>query len=101
MLMLLCHQLLSGFLAKGDFSLVSLQSRLSANDKDENEMIPGNAHRSLDNCLTAEETFGKPQLGGRLMETVRPFIASNEVPYLQMRSIGSLRTSGGLKEGST
>jgi hypothetical protein len=36
-----CHQLLSGFLAKGYLPRVSRQSRLLINDKGENEMIPG------------------------------------------------------------
>ena len=34
-----------------------------ANDKGENEMIPGAVHRSPGICLTAEENPGKPQLG--------------------------------------
>ena len=36
-----------------------------ANDKGDNEMIPGAVHRSPDTCLTAEENPGKPQLGYR------------------------------------
>ena len=36
-----CHQLLSGFLVKGYLLRVSRQSCLSASDKGDNEMIPG------------------------------------------------------------
>ena len=52
-----CHQLLSGFLAKVHLPRVSRQSRLSANDKRGNEMVPGALHRSLGICLIAEETL--------------------------------------------
>ena len=38
-----------------------------ANDKGNNEMIPGAVYRSPDNCLTAEENPGKPQLGDQLL----------------------------------
>ena len=38
-----------------------------ANDKGDNEMIPGAVHRSLGICITAEENSGKSQLGHRLM----------------------------------
>ena len=31
----------------------------------------------------------KPQLGDRLVKAMRPFIVSNEFPYLQMRSVES------------
>ena len=57
------HQLLTGFLAKGYLPGVSCQSRLSANDKGDNGMIPGAVHRSPGTCLTAEENLEKPQLG--------------------------------------
>ena len=39
-----------------------------ANDKDDNEMIPGAVHRSHGVCLTAKENPTKPQLGDRLMK---------------------------------
>ena len=72
-----CHRLLSGFPAKGIMPRVSNQSRLSANDKSNNEMIPGipgAVHRSLGIYLTAKD--------------------------LQMRSVGShVRKGGGRKEG--
>ena len=41
----------------------------------------------------AEENYGKPQLGNNLMNAVQSVIASNRVPYLQMTSVGSHRTS--------
>ena len=55
MLLYRCHQILSGFLAKGHFPRVSYQSRLSANDKDDSKMISGAEHRSPGICLIAEE----------------------------------------------
>ena len=56
---------------------MSRQSRLSANNKGDNAMIPGAVHRSSRIYLTAEENSGNPQLGDRLMKTV---IALNGVP---------------------
>jgi hypothetical protein len=55
---------------------------LVTNDKDGNEMILGAVHRSPDICLTAEENPRRPFDEG----TLRPAIASNGVPFLQMRS---------------
>ena len=60
-----CHQLLSEFLAKGHLSRLLRQPRLSANDKGDNEMIPGAVYISPDIYLTPEEDPGKPQLGDR------------------------------------
>ena len=40
------HHLLSGSIAKGRMPRVSRQSHLSANDKANNEMIPGTVHIS-------------------------------------------------------
>ena len=57
------------FQAKGHLPRVSRQSRLSANDKGDNEMIPGAVHRAPGIYLTAEEKTGKPQLGDRVMKT--------------------------------
>ena len=51
-------------------------------------------HRSLGILLTAEENPGKLQVGNRLIKSVRSIIASTEVPYFQMTSIGSHITSG-------
>ena len=62
-------------------------------------MILGAVHISPGICLTAEENPRKPQLGDRLMKAVRLVIASNEVPFLQMKSIRSHSTSGSEKEG--
>ena len=71
-----------------------------ANDKDDNEMILGAVHRSPGICLTADENPKKPQLGDCLMKgVVRPVIASNGVPFLQIMSVGSHRKSGRVKEG--
>ena len=83
-----CHQLLSGFLAKGHLPRVSRQLPLSANDKGDNKIISGAVHRSTNIYPTAEKNSGKSQLGDRLMKAVRSVIASYGVPYLQMRSVG-------------
>ena len=56
-----CHQLLSGFLANVYLPRVPRQSRLLANDKGDNEIIPGAVHRSPGIYLAAEKTPGKPQ----------------------------------------
>ena len=89
-----CHQLLSGFLAKGHLPRVSRQSRLSANDKNDNEKTLGTVHRFRGICLTAGENPGNPQLGDSLMKAVLTVITSNGAPYFQMRSLGSHSTSG-------
>ena len=57
-------QLLSESLSKDNLPRESRQSCLSANDKSNNEMIPGDVHRFPGICLTAEENSGQPQLGG-------------------------------------
>ena len=49
------HQIPSGFLANGHFPLVSRQSRLSPNDKVDNEVIPEYMHRYPGIYLTVEE----------------------------------------------
>ena len=65
-----CHQLLSGFLAKGHLPLaLSVASVTSvANDKGGNEMILGVVHRSPGICLTAEENLDllKPAVHGAM-----------------------------------
>ena len=61
-LMCRCHQLLPGFLAKSYLPQVSRQSRLSANDKGDNEMIPGLCTDILAFTLQLKKTM-KPQLG--------------------------------------
>ena len=60
-----CHQFPSGFLTKGHLPQVSCQSHLPANDKGDNEMIPGAVHRTPGIYLIAEENPGKSQLGDR------------------------------------
>ena len=75
-------------------SVVSVTS--VAKDKVDNEMILGAVHRSPGICLTAEENSRKPSDEG----TVLPVTASNGVPFIQMRSVGSRSTSGREKEGN-
>ena len=65
----------------------------------DNEMILGTVHRSLVICLTAEENPRKPQLGDCLINGLCEVFASNGVPFLQMRSVGSHSRSGREKEG--
>ena len=90
-----CHQILSGFLAKGHLSRLS-QSRLSANNKGD-EMIPGVVHRSPGIALQLRKTR-KSSARRPSMKAVQPVIVLNGVPYLQMMSVGSHRTSGREKE---
>ena len=71
-----------------------------ANDKGDNEMILGAVHRSPGIFLTAEENPQKTS--ARIPsdeEAVRPVIAWNGIPFLQMRSVASHSTSGREKEG--
>ena len=94
-----CHQLLSGFLAKGHLTRVSRQSRRSL-------MIRVIMKWSW-NC--AQISWLLPYSRGNPQKTsarrpsdegaVRPVIASNGVPFLQTRSVGSHSTSGREKEG--
>ena len=82
------------FLAVGHLPRVS---SLSTNDKGDNEMIPGAVHRSPTlqlRKLRKISTRRPPDEG-----SVRPVIASNGVPFLQMRAVGSHSTSGREKEG--
>ena len=75
-LVLWCHQLLSGILAKGHLPQMLRQSRLSANDKGDNEVKPEPVHWSPSICITAEKPPGKSQLGNHLMIAVWLVIAS-------------------------
>ena len=77
-----CHQILSGFLALAP-NVSSITS--SANDKGDNEMIPGAVHKSPGICLKVKENPENSQLGDRLMKTVRPVIASNDRTARQER----------------
>ena len=79
------HQLLSGYLANDNLPRMSRQSRLLANDKDENEIIPGAVPRSPGIYLTADENPDNTSARREPEKAVRPVIVSNEVPYLQMR----------------
>ena len=63
-------------------------------------MILGDVHRSLGICLTAEENPRKTSARRSSMKAVGSVIASNGVPYLQMRSVGSHSTSGREKEAN-
>ena len=84
-----CHQLLSGFLAKGQLFRVSHQSRslmirLIMNG-------PGGCRQLSCNLPYSR---GKPLKTSARRSSdegaVRPFIASNGVSFLQMRPVGSL-----------
>ena len=67
-----------------------------ANDKGDNEMILGLCTDLLAFSLQPRKTSARrPSDEG----AVRPVIASNEVPFFQMRSVGSHSTSGREKEG--
>ena len=74
-----CQQLLSGFLVNGNLPRVSCQSRLSANDKGDNEMIPGDMHRSSGIYLTAKKNPKETSARKPSMNAARPVIASNRV----------------------
>ena len=87
------HQLLFGFLAKGHLSQVPRQSRISANNKGDNEIIQGTVQKSPGIYLAANKSLGKPQLGDRQMKSVRSVIASNGAHYLLMRSTVSYSMS--------
>jgi hypothetical protein len=65
-----------------------LESRLSASGMGDNAVKLGAVRSSPGIYLTTEENSGKPQLGESLMKAVRQVIASNEVSYLRMRSVG-------------
>ena len=87
-----CHQLLSGFLAKDHLPRVLRQSHQSLMIR----VVLGTGHRSPGICLTAEKTSARrPSDEG----SMRPVIASNGVPFLQIRSVGSHSASGREKEG--
>ena len=83
-----CHQLLSGFLAKGYLPRLSRQSRLSTNDRVVIRWYRGLCTDLLAFALQLRKTR-KTSARRRLMKFVRPIIASNGVNSLQMRRIGS------------
>ena len=94
-----CQQLLSGFLAKGHLPLVSRQSRRSLMISVIMKWSWGCAQISWH----LPYSWGKPQKTSTRRPSdegaVRPVIASNGLPFLQMRSVGSHSTSGREKEG--
>ena len=55
-----CHQLLSGFLTNGTLPRVPRQSRLSVNDKGDNDVVPGATNGSPGIYLTSNKMPGKP-----------------------------------------
>ena len=66
-----------------------------ANNKGDNENIPGAVHRSPGICLKAEENSGKPQLEDCLMKGLCEQSSHNYgIPYPEMRSVGSHSTPG-------
>ena len=69
------YKFLSWFLFKNQFPRVLRHSRLSVNDKGNNEMIPRVLHRSRGIYLTTQDNLRKPQLGDRLIETLPSVIA--------------------------
>ena len=95
-----CHQLMSGFLAKGHLPRVSRQSGRSL-------MIRVIMKWSWGGCAQISwhlpYSRGKPQKTSsrRLSDegAVRPVIASNGVPFLQIRLVGSHSTLGREKKG--
>ena len=78
---------------------MSRHSRLSADFNGDNAIKPGSVHISPGIYLMTEENPIKPQLGDHLMKAVRPVIASNGVPYLQIWSVGLHSMSEREKEG--
>jgi hypothetical protein len=66
----------------------NVTSVTSANDKSDNEMIPGAWHLPY-NCKKHRKTSARIPS----MKTMQPVIASNAVPYLQMRLVGSHKMS--------
>ena len=90
---------LSGFLVKGHLSRVSRQSRRSLMIRVIMKWSWGCAQISWH----LPYSRGKPQKTSARRPSdegaVRPAIASNGVPFLQMRSVGTNSTSGREKEG--
>ena len=93
------HQLLSRFLANGQFLRVSRQSLLSANDKGDYEMIPRAVHISPDIYLTNEEKPWRTLPKRPWIKAVRSFIASNGIPYIKMMSVGYNSMRGRERKG--
>ena len=94
-----CHLLLFGLLAKEHLPRVSSHSRLSVNDMDDNEMIPGAVHRAPGIQLRLRKV---PEICSQetVCRRLQLVIASNGVAYVQTRSVGTHITSGREKEGN-
>jgi hypothetical protein len=91
-----CHKLLSGFLAKGQFPEVSRQSLMI-------RMIMRGCRGLCTDLLAFTLQLNKSrETSARrlLVKAMRSIIASNGVPYLQLRSVGSHDTSGKEDEGT-
>ena len=89
-----CHQLLSGFLATGHLSEVSHQSHRSLMIREIMKWFRGLWTYLLAFTLQLRKI---PENSSRRQSdegTVRPIIASNVVPYQQMKAVGSHCTSG-------
>ena len=72
------HQLLLGFVANEHLPRLPCQSRLSTNDKSDNEMmVTGAVQRSPGIYLRTEETHVKLMLRDHPINAVRQAIASN------------------------
>ena len=96
-----CHQLLSGFLAKGHSPRVSRQSRRSPMIRAIMKWSWGLCADLLAFALQPRKTLKTSARRPSEEGTVRPVIASNGVPYPQMRSVGSHSTWGREKEVSS
>ena len=87
-----CHQLLSGFLAKGHLLRVSRRSLMIS-------MIIKWSRGLCTDLAFSLRLRGTSARRPSHEEAVRPVIASNGVPFLQIRSVGSHSTPGEEKEG--
>ena len=73
---------------------MSRQSRLSTNDKGDNEMKTGAVHRSAGIYFMTEQNSRQPQLRDSLMKAVQPVIAS-----INGRITQHIREAEGRKKG--
>ena len=90
----LCHQLLSGLLAKSHLPRVSRRSLMIR--------VIMKRSRGCARIWHLPYDWGKPRKTSarrQSMKAMRPVIASNRVPFVQMRSVGSHSTPGIEKDG--
>ena len=73
-------------------------SRLSANNKGNNEVKLRAVDRSPGKYITVEEKPRKSRLGDGLIKPVKPIIASDEIAYLKIMSVRSYSTSSSERE---